>query len=105
MLAMPASKVRRVRREGFSKNITICLPASAARKCDGRAFIKPARWKISSISCGRRSRGVFQLAGHDFMLSAAFPGLEFMAAAVDQRDISMKQLLVALTGGAVSLPP
>src|SRR5947209_3708228 len=30
MLAMPASKVRRVRREGFSKNITICLPASAA---------------------------------------------------------------------------
>ncbi len=29
---MPASKVRRVRNEGFSKNSTICLPANAAAK-------------------------------------------------------------------------
>ena len=29
-LAMPASKVSRVRSDGFSKNITICLPASAS---------------------------------------------------------------------------
>ena len=56
MLAMPASKVRRVRSDCFSKNITICLPASALRKFEGRALSSPARWKIVSISIGLRSR-------------------------------------------------
>src|SRR6185295_20095289 len=40
----------------FSKNITICLPASALRKFEGRALSSPARWKIVSISIGLRSR-------------------------------------------------
>jgi len=29
LLVIPASKVRRVLKDGFSKNITICLPANA----------------------------------------------------------------------------
>ena len=56
MLAIPASNVRRVRKDCFSKNITICLPASAVRKFAGRALSSPARWKMVSTSIGLRSR-------------------------------------------------
>ena len=53
---MPASNVIRVRSDGFSKNITMCFPASAERKSSGRAFIRPARWNNDSSSMGDRSR-------------------------------------------------
>src|SRR5436305_1218023 len=53
---MPASNVSRVRSDGFSKNIAICLPARAVRKSSGRAFIRPARWNNDSTSMGDRSR-------------------------------------------------
>src|SRR5579863_1597342 len=53
---MPASNVRRVRSDGFSKNIAICFPASVWRKSSGRAFIMAARWKSDSTSIGDRSR-------------------------------------------------
>src|SRR5258706_621062 len=52
---MPASNVRRVRREGFSKNITICLPARTPRKSAGRCLSMVVRLKSESISAGARS--------------------------------------------------
>src|SRR3981081_4058160 len=55
-LAIPASNVSRVRREAFSKNITICFPASALWKTDGRDFISSARWSTASTPRGPRSR-------------------------------------------------
>src|SRR6266851_401116 len=55
-LAIPASNVSRVRREAFSKNITICLPASALWKTDGRDFISSARWSTASTPRGPKSR-------------------------------------------------
>src|ERR1700674_1685082 len=54
-LSMPASKVRRVRSEGFSKNITICLPARMPRKSAGRCLSIEVRLKSESISAGARS--------------------------------------------------
>src|SRR6202521_4393928 len=54
-LSMPASKVRRVRSEGFSKNITICLPARVPRKSAGRCLSMEVRLKSESISAGARS--------------------------------------------------
>src|SRR5579863_10577056 len=53
---MPASNVRRVRSDGFSKNIAICFPASVWRKSSGRAFIMAARWNSDSTSMGEGSR-------------------------------------------------
>src|SRR4030088_2831036 len=55
-LAIPASNVRRGPREGFSKNITICLHASALWKTDGRDFINSARWSTASTPRGPKSR-------------------------------------------------
>src|SRR5437879_6938164 len=52
---MPASNVRRVRSEGFSKNITICLPARVPRKSAGRCLSMEVRLKSESISAGARS--------------------------------------------------
>src|ERR1700674_357886 len=54
-LSMPASNVRRVRSEGFSKNITICLPARVPRKSAGRCLSMEVRLKSESISAGARS--------------------------------------------------
>ena len=56
-LAIPASKVKRVLSDGFSKNITICFPASARANTDGRDFISSARCSTASTPCGPRSRG------------------------------------------------
>jgi hypothetical protein len=55
-LAIPASNVNRVRNDGFSKNITICLPARAFLKSAGRAFITPARLKTAFTPAGPKSR-------------------------------------------------
>src|ERR1700739_1985825 len=52
---MPASNVSRVRSEGFSKNMTICLPASTPRKSAGRRFSMAVRLKRERISAGERS--------------------------------------------------
>ncbi len=52
---MPASNVRRVRSEGFSKNITICLPARAPRKSAGRCLSMEVRLNSERISAGARS--------------------------------------------------
>src|ERR1700675_4275334 len=52
---MPASNVRRVRSEGFSKNITICLPARVRRESAGRCLSMEVRLKSESISAGARS--------------------------------------------------
>src|SRR5450755_2938764 len=77
---MPASKVRRVRSEGFSKNITICLPARMPRKAAGRCLSMDVRLKSDRISAGEtswmdtRSRGatgsVMRLGGSVFGLAA-----------------------------------
>src|SRR5229473_1289325 len=55
-LAIPASNVSRVRREAFSKNITICFPASALWKTEGRDFISSARCSTASTPRGPKSR-------------------------------------------------
>ena len=52
---MPASKVSRVRSEGFSKNRTICLPDSTPRKSAGRAFIDAASSSAQASSSGEKS--------------------------------------------------
>src|SRR6266851_1211423 len=52
---MAASKVRRVRREAFSKNITICFASSAWRKSSGWFFTAWASSMIAAISCTVRS--------------------------------------------------
>src|SRR5438445_9035768 len=55
-LAMPASNVRRVRSEGFSKNITSCLPSRVRRKSEGRALTTAARSSTERTSAGLKSR-------------------------------------------------
>src|SRR5579864_2521214 len=54
-LAMPASKVRRVRNEAFSKNNTSCLPASAPRKSAGRCLMMCVSSNIDFVSSGEKS--------------------------------------------------
>src|SRR5579884_2758438 len=54
-LAMPASKVRRVRRDAFSKNSTSCLPASAPRKSAGRCLMMCVSSKRDLVSSGEKS--------------------------------------------------
>ena len=41
---MPASKVSRVRSDGFSKKSAICFPANVPRKSAGRALIAAVRF-------------------------------------------------------------
>src|SRR5579864_5047321 len=62
-LFIPASNVSRVRSEGFSKNITICRPASDRWKTEGRDFISSARCSTACTPCGPRSR-VETRSGH-----------------------------------------
>ena len=62
-LVMPASKVSRVRSDGFSKNITICFPASDRWKTEGRDFISSARCNTASHPLRPRSR-VETRSGH-----------------------------------------
>src|SRR5215469_12434054 len=62
-LTIPDSNVSRVLSDGFSKNIAICLPASAREKTDGRDFISSARCSTASTPCGPRSR-VETKSGH-----------------------------------------
>jgi hypothetical protein len=45
---LPASKVRRVSLEGFSKNITICLPASTPRISAGRCLSSGVRLNVQN---------------------------------------------------------
>src|SRR5258707_10254973 len=52
---MPASKVRRVRREAFSKNMTICFASSAWRKASGWFLTAWASSMMAAISCTVRS--------------------------------------------------
>src|SRR5689334_22518327 len=54
-LAIPASNVRRVRREAFSKNKTSCLPASAPRKSAGRCLMMCVSSNIDFVSSGEKS--------------------------------------------------
>ncbi len=54
-LLMPASKVRRVRSDGFSKNSTICLPERMPRKSAGRAFIAAASSSAQESSSDEKS--------------------------------------------------
>src|SRR5215831_3189683 len=61
--AMPASNVSRVLSDGFSKNMTICLPASDRENTEGRDFISSARCSTASTPCGPRSR-VETKSGH-----------------------------------------
>src|SRR5580704_149820 len=53
---MPDSKVRRVRKDGFSKNMTSCLPAKVPRKSAGRAFMSAVNSSTASTSPGVKSR-------------------------------------------------
>src|SRR5579859_2350756 len=54
-LAIPASNVRRVRREAFSKNNTSCLPASAPRKSAGRCLMMCVSSNMDFVSSGEKS--------------------------------------------------
>src|SRR5215471_4096132 len=62
-LTIPDSNVNRVLSDGFSKNITICFPASEREKTDGRDFISSARCSTASTPSGPRSR-VETKSGH-----------------------------------------
>src|SRR5947209_8616624 len=51
----PASKVRRVRSDGFSKKSTTILPSSVPRKSCGFALRRRESWRRFSSSAGRKS--------------------------------------------------
>ena len=50
---MPASKVTRVRSDGFSKYMNSVLPASASAKCGGLALTSAATSRMRSQLLGR----------------------------------------------------
>jgi hypothetical protein len=83
---MPASKVRRVRSEAFSKNMTICLASSAWRNSCGCSLTAWESSMMAAISLTlrsaieQRSRPLRRLAASlkavsDMMPSAPLPGV------------------------------